>query len=110
MLSFLVEEGILTVGTISGIFTAGMLNSFRMNVLEPCVENLIPSHKLDTDTSHFGGSLENIMALDTKDKPDPSRPKIVKIQTFLRDFITWIILVFFLYLFWKYVISKFKKG
>ena len=32
MMSFLVEEGVLTVGTISGIFTAAMLNSFRVNI------------------------------------------------------------------------------
>ena len=39
MLSFLLEEGIITIGTISGLFTTSMLNSFRANILEPSIES-----------------------------------------------------------------------
>ena len=107
MLSFLFEEGVITVGTLSGIFTAGMLNSFRINILEPLVENIIPVSKLDG----FGGSLENIMnpAVNIAPPVEPAQKKILKWQTFLKDFITWFIVIFCLYLFWKFVITKFKR-
>jgi len=107
MLSFLLEEGVITVGTLSGIFTAGMLNSFRINILEPLVENIVPTSKLDG----FSGSLENIINTPVNIAPpiDPAQKKIIKWQTFLRDFITWLIIIFCLYLFWKLVITKFKK-
>ena len=58
MMSFLLEEGVLSVGTMSGLFTAAMLNSFRINILEPVIEKIVPGHKLD---STFAGSLENII-------------------------------------------------
>ena len=32
MLSFMVQEGILTIGTVSGIFTALLLNSIKNNI------------------------------------------------------------------------------
>ena len=64
MLSFLLEEGIITIGTISGLFTTSMLNSFRANILEPSIENLVPSHKLDkSQFDDEDSSLENIMTL-----------------------------------------------
>ena len=69
MLSFLLEEGIITVGAISGLFTASMLNSFRSNILEPSMEKLIPSHKLDkSQFDDEDSSLENIMTLQTNTK------------------------------------------
>ena len=47
MISFLLEEGVLTVGTLSGLFTTGLLNSLKNNIIDPSIENLYPSHKLD---------------------------------------------------------------
>ena len=37
---------------------------------------------------------------------DPALSRVIKWQTFLKDFITWLILVFLLYLLWKNVIHK----
>ena len=107
MISFLFEEGVLTVGTLSGIFTAGMLNSFRTNILEPLVENIVPVSHLDG----FGGSLENIMnpAVKIQEERTQAQKKIIRWQTFLKDFVMWFIVIFCLYLFWKHVITKFKK-
>jgi large-conductance mechanosensitive channel len=109
MFSFLLEEGVITVGTISGLFTASMLNSFRLNILEPTLENLVPSYKLDI--SQFGeSSLENIMKVQASiTGKDPKLAKVIKWQTFLKDFITWVFLMFCLYLFWKKVLHKYKK-
>jgi large-conductance mechanosensitive channel len=107
MFSFLFEEGVLTVGTLSGIFTAGMLNSFRVNILEPFVENIVPTSKLDG----FAGSLENIMnpAVNIAPPVDAAQKKFIKWQTFLKDFIMWLFIMFFLYIFWKYFLHKFKR-
>ncbi len=109
MFSFLVEEGVITIGTISGIFTTSMLNSFRVNILEPTIENLVPSHTLDK--SQFGEetSLENIMKIQAQvTGKDPKTLKVIKWQTFLKDFITWLVLMFCLYYLWKNVIHKNK--
>jgi len=117
MLSFIVEEGILTIGTISGIFTAYLLSSFKNNIIDPCVEKVAPietlvdllddgklnnSHKQNKGagtpactpaTNQFGG-------LDKK---------IVKYKLFLRDFITWLIIIIVLYFAWKYFIKPYKN-
>ena len=105
MLSFLVEEGVITIGTLSGIFTASMLNSFRVNIFEPIIENIIPSHKLDGF-----GNIENIMLLPVKQEEHSSSgaKKILKWQTFLRDLVAWLFLMILLYLFWKYIVKKSK--
>jgi large-conductance mechanosensitive channel len=107
MLTFLFEEGVLTVGTLSGIFTAGMLNSFRTNILEPLSENILPVSKLDG----FSGNLENIMnpAVKIQEELTQTQKKIIRWQTFLKDLIMWLFIMFFLYIFWKFVLQRFKK-
>ena len=55
MLTFLLEEGVLSVAAVSGIFTATLLGSFKGNVLDPICENILPSHHLDKHT------IENIL-------------------------------------------------
>ena len=95
MISFLVQEGVLTVGTISGIFTVYMLNSLKQNVLDPVCEQIIENTEL---RSHFK---EN-----TNVNPPPS--KTIKWKHFLKDFIIWICLMVALYLFWKFVIYPIK--
>ena len=107
MISFLLQEGVITVGTLSGIFTAGMLNSFRMNILDPTVENLVPSHKLDlsSSVSKLGEpgnvSVSNLAAVSPNTQ--------VKWKTFLRDLLTWVFIMACLYIFWKTVLQKYKK-
>jgi large-conductance mechanosensitive channel len=122
MISFLLEEGVLTVGTMSGLFTAAMLNSFRINILEPIIENIAPSYKLDKNQPSPGDNImQQTVNLSREDREKlgikqenfaetPPPKKIVRWQTFLRDFITWIFVMMILYLFWKYVLKKFKKN
>ena len=45
-MSFMLQEGVITIGTISGIFTALLLNSVKNNIIDPCVEKAIPINKL----------------------------------------------------------------
>jgi large-conductance mechanosensitive channel len=107
MISFLLEEGVLTVGTMSGLFTAAMLNSFRINILDPTIEKMYPSSKLDSPSLSTLDSASQIVMNQTD--PAQHAKSIVKWQTFLRDFITWVIVMFLLYLFWKNVLKKYKK-
>jgi len=96
MISFLLEEGVITVGTLSGIFTAAMLNSFRLNIIEPVIENIFPSNQLD---------------LNNLDDPKSGKQtdKQIKWQTFLRDFLVWCLVMYLLYIFWKNVLHKYTR-
>jgi large-conductance mechanosensitive channel len=121
MLSFIVEEGILTIGTISGIFTAYLLSSFKNNIIDPCVEKVAPIETLVDllDDGKLNNSYKN------KDNSSPaSSPgvtpttnqfggldkKKVKYKVFLRDFITWLIIIIVLYFAWKYFIKPYKQN
>ena len=107
MISFLLEEGVLTVGTMSGLFTAAMLNSFRINILDPTIEKMYPSSKLDKPSVSSLDSASQIVM--NKTDPEQDAKSIIKWQTFLRDFITWAVVMFLLYLFWKNVLQKYRK-
>ena len=106
MISFLLEEGVLTVGTMSGLFTAAMINSFRINILDPTIEKMYPSSKLDKNISSLDSASQIIM---NQTDPAQDAKSMIKWQTFLRDFITWVVVMFALYLFWKNVLQKYRK-
>ena len=88
MITFLIQEGVITVGALSGIFTAHMLNSCKQNIIDPVSESFFSQ-------TNFGLDLDS-------DKPVN---KIVKWKQFLKDFIIWIIIMILLYLLWKYLIK-----
>jgi large-conductance mechanosensitive channel len=111
MISFLLEEGVLTVGALSGIFTTGLLNSLKANIIDPSIEKIVPSHKLDClppkpstgdDKSNFTDMFPLPMGTP------PPRDNNIRWQTFLKDLITWIILMFFLYIIWKKYLHPIK--
>ena len=89
MLSFLIDEGALTMGVMSGVFTTTLLNSLKNNVVEPIGEIIIPSNKLD----------ENSSSVNTK----PLRWKI-----FVKDLIIWITVMLTFYILWKTVLTHFR--
>lgn len=108
MLSFLLQEGVLTVGTISGLFTAALLNSLRGNIIDPIIENLVPSHKLDSE-ENFEQIMDPKNAIPSSSVNKELPKHKIKWQTFLKDFVTWLFLMFLLYLFWKNFLQKYKK-
>ena len=123
MIGFLLDEGVITVGTLSGLFTTGLLNSLKKNIIDPSIEKIAPSHKLDknpsvgpsvspstsgssdtqTGKSNFGDMFPIPIGGGGFDGSDN-----IKWQTFLKDLITWAVIMFFLYLFWKKVIHPNK--
>ena len=138
MLTFLLTEGVLTVGTISGIFTATLLGSLKTNIIDPLTEQVIPNHKLDitpgtpgtpgttnipntTNIPSTGTSTTNIPSHGTNKENMinildagnynfyDSTQKKIKWQTFLKDLITWIVIMFILYLVWKFLIKNIQK-
>ena len=134
MLSFLLDEGVVTVGVLSGLFTTGLLNSFKLNILDPTIEKIIPSHKLDTeiipiiknvqnikdvpivkenvkDVKNSQSNFANIFPIPIGTPEQTNLPKnVLKWQTFLKDFITWLIVMFIFYLFWKFVLVPRKMN
>ena len=128
MLTFLLTEGVLTVGTISGIFTATLLGSLKTNIIDPLSEQVLPTHKLDIGVKDTSGNNKNngnngnnipgnntnkenmVNILDANNYSiSASALKKIKWQTFLKDLITWIIIMFILFLIWKYLIKNIQK-
>jgi len=113
MLTFLLEEGVLSVGAISGIFTATLLGSFKSNIIDPLSEKFAPSHKLDphatVSTFQENKKTENILDANNYNFYDKVNHKI-KWQTFLKDLIIWIVIMFILYIIWKFLIKKINSN
>ena len=105
MLTFLLEEGVLSVAAISGIFTATLLGSFKGNVLDPLCETILPSHHLDKQSDK--STIKNI--LDVSNTKSEFGSTKIKWQTFIKDLILWIIIMFILYLVWKKLIVNIIK-
>jgi hypothetical protein len=101
MISFLIEEGALSFGAMTGLFTATLLNSLKSNIVDPLCENIIDSRKLDKHAkSQFGD--------DNCTLPNNTPCVYIKWQTFIRDFISWLIIISMLYLFWKNCFHPYK--
>jgi len=139
MISFLLQEGVITIGTISGIFTALLLNSLKNNIIDPVVEKTVPTVTLldniindlkddgKLNNSYKNNKNGNNGNNDVKTPQStilngpqntngnqfggPDKNKI-KWKIFLRDFITWFILMFIIYLAWKHLLNpiKIKNG
>jgi len=99
MLTFLVEESIISTGALSGIFTVSLLNSFKVNILEPCVEKIAPSHKFKKD---------NFMPMINIENKTPN--KNIEWRLFIRDFIIWLVVMSIVYILWKFMIHPVKKN
>ena len=97
MLTFLVQEGVITVGTLSGIFTAAMLNSLKNNVIDPFSYEFICKTNLE---EHFLSNEQQ------NEKPPQTK---INFKVFIKDFIIWLILMIILYLIWKYIIHPIKS-
>jgi large-conductance mechanosensitive channel len=79
MIEFLTTEGILGAGVLAGGFTNHLLESLRLNILTPLTEKFIPSHLLDNDDK------DTFIAVE---------PVTIRWQTFLKDFIIWLIIMY----------------
>ena len=111
MFGFLLDEGVITVGTLSGLFTTALLNSLKRNIIDPGIERLAPSHKLDSKGSD--GVAEKFSDLFPIPSGTPAvnpYSTVIRWQTFLKDLITWIIIMFVLFLFWKFVLHPNKMA
>ena len=100
MLTFLLQEGVLTVGAMTGIFTVSMLTSFKTNMFDPGVEKLLPSEHLEP-VSKFGGQINS--------HTEPKN-KTIKWKIFLRDFIMYILFMLVFYFIWVRYINPIKTS
>ena len=116
MISFLLDEGVITVGTLSGLFTTALLNSLKRNIIDPSIERIAPSHKLDNtvnvpkETSSEKSGFADIFPIPIGTANENPTSTTIKWHTFLKDFITWLVIMFFLYLFWKLVLHPNKMS
>jgi large-conductance mechanosensitive channel len=135
MISFLLEEGVLTVGTLSGLFTTALLNSLKMNIIDPSIESIYPSYANDNDnmeqppplptkkqtngTSGTSGTSEpgesksgfgDLFPIPHGPPPPRTGKNLVRWKTFLKDFITWLVIMFCLYIFWKKILHPLKNS
>lgn len=108
MLTFLLEEGVISVAAVSGIFTATLLGSFKTNILDPLAENVVPNHTLHPETDKKE-QMSNILDANNYNIIDKKTHKILW-KIFLKDLIIWIIIMFILYLIWNYLVKKIKKN
>lgn len=136
MISFLLQEGVITIGTISGIFTALLLNSVKNNIIDPVVEKVAPTGSLLNrpigeiiddikDDGILNGS--NIKKIGVPQSAPKNNSNInlnanthgnqfgghgkdeIKWKIFMRDLITWLIIMLILYLLWKHVMLPIKN-
>ena len=114
MIGFLLDEGVITVGTLSGLFTTALLNSLKKNIIDPGIEIVAPSHKLDNlpppPSTESKSGFSDMFPIPTGSGYDNNGSKVIRWQTFLKDFITWLVIMFFLYLFWKFVLYPNKMS
>ena len=129
MISFLLQEGVITIGTVSGIFTALLMNSFKNNIIDPIVEKTVPTVDLLSrpiaeivDDFKDDGKLNNsnkkqsspqnnqnnIPAANVGNQFGGHGKNEIRWKVFLRDFITWLIIVFILYMAWKHILLPIK--
>jgi len=132
MISFLLQEGVITIGTISGIFTALLLNSLKNNIIDPVVEKIASTDSL---LGNYVNDLKDDGLINNsykKDKTPVQAPPQqqqsqqnthgnqfggkgkdqIKWKIFMRDFVTWLVLMTILYFIWKYLLNpiKMKNG
>ena len=110
MLTFLIEEGVLTVGALSGIFTATLLGSFKNNILDPLSENVFPSYNLDKHAQQEDfGDQKNILDANNYNKSKFGKNKVPLWQTFLKDLVIWLLIMFIIYVIWNKLVKNIKK-
>ena len=147
MISFLLQEGVITIGTVSGIFTALLLNSIKNNMIDPLVEKIAPINNLlnrpigeIVDDIKDDGKLNNSNNKNKQNSPQSNQnnqnnqnnqkmspiggvlntnnhgnqfggygKNEIKWKIFMRDFITWLIIMLILYLAWKHIIQPIKN-
>ena len=101
MLGFLLEEGVLSTGILSGLFTNTLLTSLKTNIIDPLAENVVPNHTLDRNGDGVVDEKDEIIL-----QQQLKQNKQIKWQSFVKDLIVWIILMAILYLTWKFLIKK----
>ena len=113
MISFLLEEGVITVGTLSGLFTTALLNSLKSNIIDPSIENIVPSVNitpppLPVQQSKDKSNFADMFPIPTGPPIDQSQKKVIKWKIFLKDLLTWIIVMSILYFVWKKILHPIK--
>ncbi len=119
MIGFLLQEGVITIGTISGIFTALLLNSLKHNIIDPIVEKVsptpipekkpnLPEQKEQKEQKEQMQPSAFSAAGITCQFGGPSKTTL-NVRLFIRDFLTWLVIMIILYIVWKHIVHPYKS-
>jgi len=110
MIEFIRDEKIITVGIITSIFTASLMGSFKLNILEPLVDRVIPI-QVNYDINQDGkiDSNDIFYLHDAGNYGKEPKKKDVRFDLFIKDLFMWVFIVFIIYLICNFIKSKTKK-
>jgi large-conductance mechanosensitive channel len=98
LFDFIIDERIISVGLLSSIFTATLIGSLKVNIIEPIFENIIPSQNLDVDPTQTD--------ILNAGNYYPTSSKQIRWQTFLKDLLMWFVVIIILYIIYKIIFKN----
>ena len=98
MIDFLINEKIITVGLITGVFTTSLIGSLKINILEPIFENIFKTDVIDVNNN---GKLDSV-DLQYSNDAIKKYAKQIRYKVFLKDLIMWILIILVIYIIYKF--------
>jgi large-conductance mechanosensitive channel len=94
LLSFLLSEKFITITVIGSIFTFAFTSSLKNDIIDPFLDFFLPDENFQ---------FMNVILRDGESIPAPNPRKIeLKFGSFFKEFVTWISVLFLLFLLTRY--------
>jgi len=98
MIDFLINEKIITVGLITGVFTTSLIASLKANIMEPIFENIFKTDVIDVNNN---GKLDSV-DLQYSNDVIKKYARQIKYKVFLKDLIIWLLIILVIYIIYKF--------
>ena len=102
MIDFLINEKVISVALITGIFTTSLVSSFKINILDPYFEKVFKTDIIDVNNN---GKLDSI-DLQYSNEQIKKFSKQIKSKVFLKDLILWVCVILIVYFIYNFFNSK----
>jgi large-conductance mechanosensitive channel len=93
IIRFILREKYLTATTLGSIFTFAFISSMKEDIIDPLILFMLPVQNFD---------YMNITIRDGEKFEMPEKQLELKFGNFFRSFVTWLLLILFLYILCKY--------
>jgi large-conductance mechanosensitive channel len=107
MIPLLVQEGILSSAVLTGVFTNHLITSFKVNILDPLTNHLVPAEKLDRHLR-----VDDQIEIEMKQKDASGNIKTIhkqlRWQTFLKDLIVFILISYLVVKMFTKYLNKYR--